>query len=210
MNYTHIKQQCKETILEPCCVDEVNTSHAYSKWRPLSQSGAVKLLLLFVSMYIKLQLYCSPRSQQHGEASWLPPSGRAHSFAICHQNLAGLICASRHCSSSQRRVLLPVNGSVKNITPFTNIAKEVVYDNRVHYNVIHCHNGQLSLDKDNVAGCRLVLLLLLLPLYTVSHTHIEHILYYYNGHVSVSPLHYILKGTVSTLVTHLHLLHVTP
>lgn len=75
-----------------------------------------KSYFLFISMYIKWQLYCSPYSQWQRVASWLPPHGRAHSFAICHQNLAGLICASCHCSNSQEPMLLPINDRMKNYT----------------------------------------------------------------------------------------------
>lgn len=72
--------------------------------------------MFHISIYIKWQLYGSPQSQLQREASWLSPHGRAHSFAICHQNLAGLICASCRCSNSQDPMLLPINDRMKYYT----------------------------------------------------------------------------------------------
>ena len=67
---------------------------------------------LLISMYIKCQLH-SPWSQWRREAGWLPPHGRAHSFAICHQNLAALISACRCCRNSQEPARLQITDRMK-------------------------------------------------------------------------------------------------
>lgn len=73
--------------------------------------------MFHILMYVKYWLYRSYSWWR--EASWLPPHGTAHSFAICHKNLAGLICASCCCCNSQEPLLLPINDRMK-ITLQTN------------------------------------------------------------------------------------------